>query len=339
VGSFGKALLSLGFERFDGINILGFNAPEWFIANFGAIAAGGVSTGIYATNQPEACKYISEDSKARVLVVDGLVQLEKYYKISKKLPNLKAIVMYGPDEFPLDIKNKCSVQCYKFAEFLKLGKSITDQELKKVYDTWKPGEVVELIYTSGTTGPPKAAMITNDNIVWVADTMMKGLVKGMTPDDVLISYLPLSHIAAQGLDMFGPLLAGYQIYFAQSDALKGSLGDTLKEVRPTLFFGVPRVFEKIYGTLLAKNKLKLGLIAHKGSTSHLCNLSNNRQNARGCESHNRSAEDHSHVGEGSLCHVLGVERIRVNHGSSFLLLPLLHHSQVLSWKDSSKAWS
>jgi long-chain-fatty-acid--CoA ligase ACSBG len=71
----------------------------------------------------------------------------------------------------------------------------------------------------------------------------------MDNSDVMISYLPLSHIAAQMIDMHGPVLAGYQIYFAQPDALRGSLGATLKEVRPTIFFGVPRVWEKIYGTL------------------------------------------------------------------------------------------
>lgn len=244
--------MSIGFERFDTINIIGFNAPEWFFANFGAMAAGGVAAGIYTTNNPEACKYITEHSKAKVVVVEGVKQLEKYYETSKDLPNLKALVMYGTDSIPSDIKEKCSVACYTFAEFLDLGKSVSNEAVKIRSYSWKPGETCTLIYTSGTTGPPKAVMITNDNITWTVDTMLLTTKKGyMDITDCMISYLPLSHIAGQMLDMHMPMQSGCKIYFAQPDALKGSLGATLKEVRPTTFFGVPRVWEKIYGTLLA----------------------------------------------------------------------------------------
>jgi long-chain-fatty-acid--CoA ligase ACSBG len=248
VDAFAKALLSLGFQRFDIINILGFNAPEWLFANFGAIAAGGVAAGIYATNNAEACKYISEHSKAKVVVCDGLRQLEKYYEISKDLPFLKALVMYGTDKLPADIKAKCSVPIYAFADFLKLGKDVADTDLKTASASSRPGETCTLIYTSGTTGPPKAVMITNDNITWTLEPMLLAIPKGyLDENDVMISYLPLSHIAAQMLDMHVPMRTGLQIYFAQADALKGSLGATLKDVRPTAFFGVPRVWEKIYG--------------------------------------------------------------------------------------------
>jgi long-chain-fatty-acid--CoA ligase ACSBG len=250
VEAFGKGLLSIGFEKYDIINILGFNSPEWFMANCGAIAAGGVAAGIYATNLADSCKYISEHSKAKVVVCEGVKQLEKYYEISKDLPNLKALVMYGPDAVPSDIKSKCTVPVYTFADFLALGKDISDADFKARCDSCKPGETCTLIYTSGTTGPPKAVMITNDNITWTVQTMMLTTPRGfMDHTDVMISYLPLSHIAAQMLDLHQPLETGCQIYFAQPDALKGSLGATLKEVRPTIMFGVPRVWEKIYEKL------------------------------------------------------------------------------------------
>jgi long-chain-fatty-acid--CoA ligase ACSBG len=92
VDAFGKSLISLGFEPFDIINVIGFNSPEWFIANFGAIAAGGVAAGIYSTNLADACKYISMHSESKVVVCEGLKQLEKYYSIASDLPNLKALV-------------------------------------------------------------------------------------------------------------------------------------------------------------------------------------------------------------------------------------------------------
>jgi long-chain-fatty-acid--CoA ligase ACSBG len=251
VDAFGKALVATGCQKFDTINIIGFNAPEWFFANFGAIAAGCVAAGIYSTNAPEACKYISEHSKAKVVVCEGVKQLEKYYTISKDLPNLKALVLYGPDAIPSDVATKCSVPVYTFESFLALGQDTPSADLKERSDSWKPGETCTLIYTSGTTGPPKAVMITNDNITWTVDTLLLASRKGyMNETDVMISYLPLSHIAAQMIDMHIPIQTGMQIYFAQPDALKGSLGKTLLDVRPTTFFGVPRVWEKIYGTFL-----------------------------------------------------------------------------------------
>jgi long-chain-fatty-acid--CoA ligase ACSBG len=149
VNQFAKSLLSMGFERFDTINIIGFNSPEWFFSNFGAIAAGGVSAGIYTTNSPEACQYISEHSKARVVVCEGVKQLEKYYGMD--LPNLKALVMYGPDALPADVATKCKVPVYTFEDFLKLGASVSDADLKARQDAWKYGETCSLIYTSGTT--------------------------------------------------------------------------------------------------------------------------------------------------------------------------------------------
>jgi long-chain-fatty-acid--CoA ligase ACSBG len=158
------------------------------------------------------------------------------------------LVMYGTESFPEDIKTKCSVPCYTFEEFLDLGKSISEEAVQSRTSAWKPGETCTLIYTSGTTGPPKAVMITNDNITWTVETMLLTTKRGeMNPTDVMISYLPLSHIAGQMLDMHMPMQSGCKIYFAQPDALKGSLGATLKDVRPTTFFGVPRVWEKIYG--------------------------------------------------------------------------------------------
>ena len=134
------------------VNIIGFNSPEWFIASYGAIAAGAVPAGIYATNLPEACQYISSHSKAKVVVCEGTKQLEKYYDIYKELPDLKALVMYGEEDVPADIKDKVSIPVYKFADFLKLGDKEDNETLKTRSNSWKAGETCTLIYTSGTTG-------------------------------------------------------------------------------------------------------------------------------------------------------------------------------------------
>ena len=228
-------------------------------ANFGAILAGGIAAGIYSTNLTEACQYISDHSEAKVVVCEGLKQLEKYYEISSDLPNLKALVMYGPDDIPEDVKSKASVPIYSFEEFLKLGAEVLDSELKARAEAAKPGQVCSLIYTSGTTGPPKAVMITHDNVTWTTTAMLALLPREYNNNDHIISYLPLSHIAAQIVDMHNSMVCGWQVWFAQPDALRGSLGATLKDVRPTAFLGVPRVWEKIYDKMQEVAKANTGL--------------------------------------------------------------------------------
>ncbi|KDO18942.1 hypothetical protein SPRG_15798 [Saprolegnia parasitica CBS 223.65] len=112
----------------------------------------------------------------------------------------------------------------------------------------RPGQCSTLIYTSGTTGNPKAVMLSHDNITWTVAAMLEAQGKagvGLDHNARLVSYLPLSHVAAQMIDIHLPIMSGAKVYFAQPDALKGSLGQTLKEVRPTFFLGVPRVWEKI----------------------------------------------------------------------------------------------
>lgn len=259
VDKFAKSLISLDFQKFDTINIIGFNSPEWHFANFGAIMAGGIAAGIYASNGPDACKYQAEHSEAKVIVVEGVKQLEKFYEISNDLPNLKALVMYGTEAVPADVTTKTSVPVYSFADFLSLGDTVSDSELKVRGDTQEPNEVTTLIYTSGTTGPPKAVMLTHDNITWTAQVQLSTMARELTNDDHLISYLPLSHIAAQMLDMHCPMVTGAQVWFAQADALRGTLGVTLKDVRPTIFFGVPRVWEKIYDKMQEVAKSSTGI--------------------------------------------------------------------------------
>ena len=175
--------------------------------------------------------------------------------IAKDLKHLKAIVVYGE---PVPAGLDCEVPIYSFADFCDLGKSVEQDKIDERINGQAAGECCTLIYTSGTTGNPKAVMISNDNLCWTSATMM-GTIDPLGPKDCLVSYLPLSHIAAQMLDMHCPMVSGSQVFFAQPDALRGSLGMTLREVQPTVFFGVPRVWEKIYEKMQAVGKTTKGL--------------------------------------------------------------------------------
>ncbi|XP_073688870.1 long-chain-fatty-acid--CoA ligase ACSBG2-like [Garra rufa] len=233
-----KSFLKLGLERFHGVGILGFNSPEWFIADIGCILAGGLATGIYTTNSPEACQYVAENCEANVLVVENNKQLIKILQVRDQLPHLKAIVQYK-DELEQKLPN-----VYTWAEFMKLGESVPDSELDTVIDSQKANDCCTLIYTSGTTGNPKGVMLSHDNITWTASSA--GLMVNLRmAEEELVSYLPLSHVAAQVQDMWICMRVAGVANFAEPDALKGSLANTLREVRPTSFMGVPRVWEKM----------------------------------------------------------------------------------------------
>ncbi|NXH22062.1 ACBG2 ligase, partial [Bucco capensis] len=231
----------LGLQRFHGVCILGFNSAEWFIADIAAILAGGFAVGIYTTNSPEACCYVAENCSANILVVENQKQLQKILEIQHRLPHLKAIVQYGEE-----LKEK-RPKLYSWSEFMDLGKDVPDTELQEILTSQKPNQCCTLIYTSGTTGQPKGVMLSHDNLTWTgaAAGCCLMLMDAQEKQEVVVSYLPLSHIAAQMCDIWMAMTFGAQVCFAQPDALKGSLVDTLREVRPTAFLGVPRVWEKI----------------------------------------------------------------------------------------------
>ena len=220
--------------------------------------AGCIAAGIYTTNTPEACFYISEHSKAEIVVVEDNKQLLKYSKLPGKLPHLKALVVWSE---PIDqaIASKIGVPVYHWSEFLNLGSSISDDKIDARSGKIKPGNCASLIYTSGTTGPPKAVMISHDNITWTAQNIIDHYMD-LNHLDRIVSYLPLSHIAAQLIDVYAALTLGGATYFAQPDALKGSLTVTMKDVKPTFFFGVPRVWEKIQEKMVQMGRETKGLI-------------------------------------------------------------------------------
>ncbi|NWV44640.1 ACBG2 ligase, partial [Daphoenositta chrysoptera] len=233
--------LQLGLERFHGVGILGFNSAEWFIADIGAILAGGFAVGIYTTNSPEACHYVAENCSANVIVVENHKQLQKILEVIVLLPHLKGIVQYGEE-----IKEK-RPNLYSWREFMELGRDVPDSRLREVIASQKPNQCCTLIYTSGTTGQPKGVMLSHDNLTWTAAAAGRFIMLSDAQDrqEQVVSYLPLSHIAAQMSDIWSAMTFGVQVYFAQPDALKGSLVETLREVRPTAFLGVPRVWEKM----------------------------------------------------------------------------------------------
>lgn len=227
-------------------------------AQVGAIAAGGIAAGIYTTNGPEACQYVVDHSESLVVVCEDQMQLDKMIQQQDNMPHCKAFVLFGGAEAPSqEVKDRCNKELYTWSEFMALGDEVEHEEVGRRVANTRPGHCATLIYTSGTTGPPKAVMISHDNITWT--TRAAARVVDLTSEDVEVSYLPLSHIAAQMLDIHMPMAYGSRIHFARPDALKGTLVATLQEARPTIFFGVPRVWEKIRDKMRAAGASVTGI--------------------------------------------------------------------------------
>lgn len=234
-----RGFMKLGLEPGKGVTIIGFNCPQWFLADLGAIAAGGVPAGIYTTSSPEQCQYITDHCDAQVVVAEDAAQLAKFLAVRDRLPKVKALVlMRGPATGEPDV--------YTWEQLLTLGDDVADSDLQARLDAQQPGDLCTLIYTSGTTGPPKAVMITHDNVLQTARAVLETVKVG--PDDRMVSYLPLSHIAEQVVSLHGPMACGASTWFAESLEL---LVDALREARPTVFFAVPRVWEKMQAKMQA----------------------------------------------------------------------------------------
>jgi long-chain-fatty-acid--CoA ligase ACSBG len=257
-----KAFLSLGLQRYHSVCILGCNSPEWFISDVAAIFAGGFAAGIYTTNSADACLHCIQTSNANIILVENDMQLQKILKIRDQAPSLKVVIQYTGKPSDSSVLS--------WDDLLEIGNKESEERLDSVIDSLAVNECCSLLYTSGTTSAPKAVMLSHDNIIF-ASKMAANYMGLQNRVERILSYLPLSHAAAQIADLYLSMLKGSCCYFADKNVLKGTMIQNLREVRPTIMFGVPRVWEKIRDGLFAteKNapKLKQYLLSLARSTA------------------------------------------------------------------------
>lgn len=246
-----KGFIGLGLEPGKAVSIIGYNCPEWLISNNAAIFAGGVPAGIYTTNSPDQCRYVAEHSESNIAVVENEEQLEKFLQFREDLPQLKAIVMMFGESSAANV--------YSFEALLEIGDRDNSNALAERIAAQKPDDTATLIYTSGTTGPPKAVMMSHDNLTWTASSVCAGAQAGHEAEGGsaadfgirVISYLPLSHVAEQIVTIHAGAACAGEVYFAES---MEQLGQNLPEVQPNVFIAVPRVWEKIQAKMVAAGK-------------------------------------------------------------------------------------
>lgn len=240
-----RALVSLGFQAGQRICILGFNRPEWTVLDLATMAAGGAPAGIYTTCSADEVHYILEHSEAPLVLVEDDAQLRKVESRRSKLPSLKHIVAMRGARL-----DGAGAGVMSWDDFLARGDATQETEVHERIEAIEPKGLATLIYTSGTTGPPKAVMLSHENLVWTADTLREAAFVSPPPGGMrTLSYLPLSHIAEQMVSIHCAVTLANTVYFAESI---DKIADNLKDCRPHLFFGVPRIWEKFHAAITAK---------------------------------------------------------------------------------------
>lgn len=237
--AFGLGLVSIGLVPGDKVAVHSEDRPEWVFAELGTICAGGTSVGVYSTNPPAEVEYILSHSEARFLVAEDQEQVDKALAVADRCPALKRIIVIDPKG--LRHYEDQRLMLYEAVE--ALGRKLHAREperFESLIDERTPDEIAMMVYTSGTTGPPKGAMLSEDNLA-NAIRLSKSLWPGRSGDRVL-SYLPLCHVAEKIFTIYIPISTGASANFAESIE---TVVENLREVEPTIFLGVPRIWEKM----------------------------------------------------------------------------------------------
>jgi long-chain acyl-CoA synthetase len=249
------ALISLGLKPGDRVSIQSEDRPEWVILDLATVAAGGITVGLYPTNPAAEVEYLLTDSGAAIHLAEDQEQADKVMEVESSLGHVQKIIHVEPRGFR---KWRDDARFLFWDDFLALGKEHRQDSPTAVEDRMAEAtgdDVITLVYTSGTTGPPKGAMLTNDNFEFCMATLVnaEGRTEGdpIGPDDILLTYLPLCHVAERIFSTWTMAANGPSLNFAESIE---TVQQNLREIQPTIFFAVPRIWEKIHASIAIKGR-------------------------------------------------------------------------------------
>ncbi|HEY3083852.1 MAG TPA: AMP-dependent synthetase/ligase [Candidatus Dormibacteraeota bacterium] len=233
------ALRSLGFGPGQFGLIMARNVPEHMIADLGIVHAGGAAISVYNTLAPEQVEYVANHSEATVAFVEDEGFLEKFLAIRASTPSLRHLVL---------VRGNAPEDVMTWNSLLERGRELYAAEPKAFEESWRsvgPEDTISLIYTSGTTGPPKGVVYSHNNIMWTLESIQR-----FWPfeSQIQVSYLPLAHVAERFTSQWRGIQIGSEVWLCPDPNL---LLPYLVEARPTLFVGVPRVWEKLMAGLQA----------------------------------------------------------------------------------------
>jgi long-chain acyl-CoA synthetase len=244
---FGLGLRTLGLSEGGHVGVISENRIEWVLAQMGAGLVGAVTVGVYPTSPTPEVAYVVGHADIEIMVCEDQEQTDKVLAARDELPRLKHIVVVetkGLRSYPPELRRIIST----FAEVEQLGAASGDMAVvEAALARQKLDDIGLMIYTSGSTGKPKGAMISYRNIRGVAPGIVDRL--GLSASTTHLSYLPLCHVAEQMLSTFVPVYEGSQVNFGESIR---TVQEDLREVAPTMFLGVPRIWEKLHAAISIK---------------------------------------------------------------------------------------
>jgi len=245
----GLGIRALGVAEGGHVGIISENRLEWVLAQMGAGAAAAVAVGVYPTSPAPEVSYVLGHADVELVFCEDQEQAEKVIDSLSQLPAVRHIVVMetkGFRNYPQDLRDRI----HSFAELEALGRKHAQEAGSLIDDILvkqKLDDIGLMIYTSGSTGKPKGAMISYRNIRAVVPGIVDRLE--LEPDSSHLSYLPLCHVAEQMLTTFVLIYLGSQVNFGES---LRTVQEDLREVAPTLFLGVPRIWEKLHAAITIK---------------------------------------------------------------------------------------
>lgn len=238
-------LMELDAKPGDNISIIGATRLEWTASDMAILGARGVTVPVYASNTADETAFILKHCEATFVFVEDNKQLEKVLSVRDQLPNLKKIIVFSPSATPAMAEDKNILSLAALRDLGKRARNIDrfDQNLMSL----QPSDVMTVCYTSGTTGVPKGVVLTFDNLASVLEDVDKSMGSFVGEKDVVLAFLPISHIFGK-VESMAVYHFGWRVYYAESiEKLLFNMG----EVSPTILFAVPRVFEKAYNRIRA----------------------------------------------------------------------------------------
>ncbi|MGH3862207.1 AMP-dependent synthetase/ligase [Actinokineospora sp.] len=241
----GHALLALGVRPGDRVAIQSENRREWLYTDLAAVAVRAMTVGLYPTNPASEVAYLLAHSGSKVLLAEDQEQVDKVLSVLDELPELERIVYLEPRGIRRRYDNP---KLLFWEDLLAIGaehRAANPGAVEETMSQARSDDIMTLVYTSGTTGPPKGAMLSVANVEFSIQTLIEsGGFTSPPPstDDIMLSYLPLCHVAERIFTTWFNSSAGVQVNFAESIA---TVQPNLREIQPTILFGVPRIWEKV----------------------------------------------------------------------------------------------
>lgn len=255
----GMGLRALGLKPGAQIGIISENRIEWVLAQLGAGCVGMVTVGVYPTSPAPEVAYVVAHADCEVVFCEDQEQVDKILETWGDLPKVRHVVVLETKGFRAYRDDRI----ISFDDLEARGRAADAREpgvVDAIVDAQTPDDIALMIYTSGSTGKPKGAMISYGNI----EAAVPGVVERLklSRRSTTLSYLPLCHVAEQSLTTFGPLLTGMMVNFGES---LRTVQEDLREVAPSMFLGVPRIWEKMHSAIhiktLESTKLNQWLVA------------------------------------------------------------------------------